>query len=164
MRTRRMIAFLAMAALCAFAAAGLRAQGRFEVRARERVAAVAGLEIITVHDAALDACYTMFVLQPQGQTLPAPTGRTNLQEAAVERDRRLAALNAEFERGLSGGVPATLGSNPLKYTWEGDKVQSDYEHRVRESEMARLEAQLAAIVSEPRLAVAGPAPCEASKR
>lgn len=150
--------------LCAFVAAGaaVSAQSRFTVvGGGEKVAAVSGLEIVVVRDTVLNACYTLFVLRPSPQAAPAaPSDAATIEQAAGERDRRLSALTAEFERGLPGGVPGTLGSNPLRYQWEGDKVQSEYERQVREKEFARLGEQLALIAGEPRLAVAGPAPCE----
>ncbi len=149
--------------VCALvAAASLHGQARFEVASRETVGSVSGLEIVTVRDTALNACYTLFVFRPVPELAPPRVDTTTVQEAASERDRKLAALSEEFERGLPGAVPATLGANPLKYEWEGDKVQSDYERLVREREMARLEERLDLIAGEPRIAVAGPAPCEAA--
>lgn len=134
--------------------------GRFEAAGHDVVAALPGLEIVTVRDAAADRCYTLFVLRPTAPPVAARRdGGTTIEDAASARDRRLAALAAEFERGLPGAVPSTLGSDPLRYQWEGDKVQSEYERLVREEEFGRLAQQLADIAAQPRLAVAGPAPC-----
>jgi hypothetical protein len=140
---------------------GLEGQTRFEAVSRDNVAAIPELQVVAVRDGVLNVCYTLFIMQPSQPAGPASSEAASISEAARERDQRLSALTTEFERGISGGVPATIGSNPLKYQWEGDKVQSDYEHLVRRSEMARIEEQLAHIENAPRLAVAGPAPCGA---
>ena len=160
MGTRTRIRWFVAAAACALTAVGVvKAEERFEVTGREPLAAIAGVEIVTVRDTLLNACYTLFVAQPARLPAAPHDESTSLHDLATERDRRLSALTDEFERGMAGGVPATLGSNPLKYSWEADKVQSEYERRVREREIARLESQLAAIAGEPHVAVAGPAPC-----
>lgn len=153
---------IAVGLLCALLTAGAiaREQTRFEPTAREPVAAVPGLEVVTLRDAAANACYTLFIMRPDIRAgIPAPTDAATLRELAGARDRTLAMLSEQFERGQYGGVPGNLGANPLRYQWEGDKVQSEYERRVRQEEFGRLEALLAQIAAEPRIAVAGPAPC-----
>ena len=149
--------------LCALLAGGaaIAAETRFEVSSRETVAAVPGLQIVTVRDNVLKACYTLFIVEPVRQAGTATRTESTVPEAAAERDRQLSALSADYERALVAAMPGTLGPNALRYEWEGDKVQSDYELRLRERELTRLEEQIAQIATAPRLAVAGPAPCVA---
>jgi hypothetical protein len=56
-------------------------------------------------------------------------------------------------------MPGTLGPDSLKYQWEGQKAQAEFEHVLREAELAPVQALLDQIAGAPRLAVAGPAPC-----
>jgi hypothetical protein len=140
-----------------------RAQARFEAVAHDVVPTIPGLQILTIRDNMLSACYTLFVIAPAPPTGSQPQNEpASAQDAAVQRDRQLSALSLEFERGLPGGVPATLGSDPLKYAWEGQKVQSEYERVLRENDLVRIEERLVQIVAAPRLAVSGPVACHAS--
>jgi hypothetical protein len=134
-------------------------QARFQATSREVVGSAPGLQIVTVRDSMLNACYTVFVIDASSVASPAPAA-ANIEDAARERDQRLSDLSAEFEHGLLGGVPATLTANPLRYQWEANKAQSDYERVVRQAEMARLSDQIAQLASAPRIAVAGPTACE----
>jgi hypothetical protein len=138
-------------------ATSIGAQVRFEALTREPVAGAPGLEVVTIRDQALMVCYTVFVIDgaPPGQI--APSEPATFDDAVAQRDRRLSDLSSEFERSLSTAVPGTLGPNVLKFEWEGQKAQSDYERALRERELARLEARL--IVGARKLAVTGPSPC-----
>jgi hypothetical protein len=86
-----------------------------------------------------------------------PGELASVDDAIVQRDRRLSDLSAEFERSLSTATPGTLGPNVLKFEWDGQKVQSDYERALREHELARLEVRL--IAAARKVAVSGPSPC-----
>lgn len=156
-RSHRMMGIGVGAAL--MAGASLHAQARFEALTHDQVAGAPGLEIVTVRDQALKVCYTLFVIDgaPPGQgALVEPV----VDDAVAQRDRRLSDLSAEYERSLSTATPGTLGPNVLKFEWEGQKAQSDYERAVRERELARIEARL--IASARKLAVSGPSPCAGS--
>lgn len=146
--------------LLAAAAVERQETARFEAAGHATVTGVPGLEVVSVRDAAANSCYTLFVLRPAALPIAPPRGGSaSIRDAATERDRRLAALAADFERGMPGAVPGTLGTDPLRYQWEGDKVQSEYERLVREEEFGRLARQLTEIAAQPQLAVAGPGPC-----
>jgi hypothetical protein len=138
---------------------GLDAQARFEALSRDAVAAVPGLQVVAVRDATLNVCFTLFVFAPVQPAAPPRAEPRNISDAATTRDQQLAALGTEFERGLSAASPAMLVNNPLKFQWEAQKAQSEYEHTLRQSELARIEDQLAQIQSTPRLAVSGPVSC-----
>lgn len=144
---------------CATIAAGgeNRAQSRFTAVSRDSVAGAPGLQIVTLRDTVANACYTVFILEASPSL--GRSGSPSVEAAADDRDRQLAALIADLDRALVNAAPGTLGPNLLRYQWEGDKVQSDYERQLREAEFGRLEAQLAAIASAPRLAVTGPSAC-----
>jgi len=153
----RSFAYCAM--LCAsLISAPVYAQARFEALSREGVAAVPGLQIVAVRDAALNICYTLFVLTP-AQPAPARPDVRSVPDAAGARDQQLAAVLGEFERGLSSASPAMLVNNPLKFQWEAQNAQIEYEHALRQSELARVEEELAQIRDTPHLAVSGPVSC-----
>jgi hypothetical protein len=141
----------------------LGAQARFEGMTRDGVAAVPGLQVIMVRDNTLNACYTLFVIDAASplQALP-PIEARSVQNAAAERDRRLSELSTELEKTRSTVVAGTLGPDILKYEWEGQKAQSEFERVLLENEVARLEAPLKRIADAPKLAVSGPAPCGAA--
>ena len=139
---------------------GLRAQARFEAVTRDAVDAVPGLQVITIRDRALNACYTLFVIEAAKQVPPLPPlEMLSPDEAAAERDGRLSQLIAALEQSSSVAVPGTLGPNILQYEWEAQKAQSEFERALREAEVARLEAPLKRIADAPHFAVSGPAPC-----
>lgn len=135
---------------------------RFDAARRETVAAIPGLDIVTVRDTATNTCYTLFILEPSIQRVPSivPDQRS-AQELADERDRRLAALLADYERSQFAPVPG-FPVPTLRYGLEGNRVQSEYEQRLRDKDFSRLEEQITRLAAAPRLAVAGPAPCTAS--
>src|SRR3954470_4037240 len=87
--------------LCAVVAWGapLRAQGRFVVVARDALAVVPGLTLVTIRDSVQEACYILFVIE---DAPPAVTDRPGepptLPAAAAIRDAQLQQLSAEFER------------------------------------------------------------------
>jgi hypothetical protein len=149
--------------LCALlaGAGAVQAQARFDSVTREAVAAVPGLEVLTVRDRALESCYTLFLFQPPSPAAVAPpVDSTTLAAAAAERDSRLDALSADLQRTALNQRPGLVPS-PLRYQFEGEKVLADFEQVAREAILARLDARLTAIAAAPRLAVAGPLRCPA---
>jgi len=138
------------------ASATIRAQVRFDAVAREAVAAVPGLEILSVRDQALGSCYTLFLFQPQSPApVTAPVDSTTLDAAVAERNRRLDALSANLQRLVETQRVVTV-PNPLRYQFDGEKALADFEQVARETGLARVDARLAEIATTPRLAVAGP--------
>ncbi len=151
---------IAVLGATAFVAVGATAHAqRFSAVGREAVATAPGLEVVTLRDATLNACYTLFIFEPapQAARLIVPDSRS-AQDLAEERDRRLAALLAEYERSQYAPVPGFV-TNPLRFSVEADRVEREYERRVREQEMSRLEDQLTRATAAPRMAVSGPSPC-----
>jgi hypothetical protein len=151
----------AMVALCALFAAGVTAQeqGRFDPVVREAVAAVPGLEVVSVRDRALGSCYTVFLFQPQSPApITDPVDSLTLDAALGKRDRKLEALSADLQRLVETQRTVTV-PNPLRYHFDGLKALADYEQIAREAILARIDARLAEIAGAPRLAVAGPSRC-----
>ncbi|HVG56792.1 MAG TPA: hypothetical protein VM846_20305 [Vicinamibacterales bacterium] len=135
---------------------------RFDAARRETVAAIPGLDVVTIRDTTTNTCYTLFILEPSIQPTPSSVpDQRSAQELADERDRRLAGLLAEYERSQFAPVPG-FPVPTLRYGWEGNRVMSEYEQRLRDKDFSRLEEQIARLAAAPRLAVAGPAPCTAS--
>jgi len=151
----------AIGASCALLAvsATVQAQARFDAVTREAVAAVPGLEVVSVRDLALGSCYTLFLFQPQSPTpVTAPVDSTTLDAAVAERNGRLDALSADLQRLVETQRTVTV-SNPLRYQFDGEKALADFERVAREAMLARVDARLAEIAAAPRLAVAGPSRC-----
>jgi hypothetical protein len=99
--TERRRTAAAIGASCALLAASatVQAQARFDSVAREAVAAVPGLEVVSVRDLALGSCYTLFLFQPQSPApVSAPVDSTTLDAAVTARDGRLDALSADLQR------------------------------------------------------------------
>jgi hypothetical protein len=148
--------------LCALLTGGaeLGAQGRFAAVTRDTIAAVPGLQIVTIRDTVQEACYVLFMIEgPRLPTIQPHAESATLEAAAAFRDHQLQELSTEFERALYAPVPAVPAPNMLRYEWEGQKVQSEFDRAFLESQFARLEDWLAQIAKGPRLAVSGPAPC-----
>jgi hypothetical protein len=162
LRQQRIVGIVA---LCALLATGrtFHAQARFEAVTHDAVPVVPGLEVVTIRDKVVNDCYTLFVIHPvrPAQNLDH-VEPMSVEGAAAQRDHRLSELSAELENALRAAVPGTLGPDSLKYQWEGQKAQSEFERVLRETELAKLEAWLRPIADTPRLAVAGPAPCRTS--
>ena len=159
--TERRRTAAAIGASCALLAAStaVQAQARFDSVARETVAAVPGLEVVSVRDLALGSCYTLFLFQPQSPApVTAPVDSTTLDAAVAKRDRRLDALSADLQRLVETQRIVTI-SNPLRYQFDGEKALADFERIAREAILARVDARLAEIAAAPRLAVAGPSRC-----
>src|SRR5262245_24700776 len=108
-------------------AATLRAQSRFEALTHEPLAGPPGLEVVTVRDHLLNGCYTLFVTRSAPLQTTAPVEPPSVADAAAERDRRLSDLSASLEKALVNNVPGSLGPDMLKYEWEGQKVQSEFD-------------------------------------
>ena len=159
--TERRRTAAAIGASCALLAASatVQAQTRFDSVAREAVAAVPGLEVVSVRDLALGSCYTLFLFQPQSPApVTAPVDSTTLDAAVAKRDRRLDALSADLQRLVETQRTVTI-PNPLRYQFDGEKALADFEQIAREAILARVDARLAEIAAAPRLAVTGPSRC-----
>jgi hypothetical protein len=149
------------ALLCAIATApaSLQAQSRFTLLSRETVAITPTLQVVTIRDAAQGSCYLLFTID---LSLPSPTRvvaqPTDVAEAAARRDRRFAELNRAYEQSF-GSLYVGTPANALPYQFEAQKIQMDFERVLREQELTRLEAQLERILTGPKVAVSGPAPC-----
>jgi hypothetical protein len=137
----------------------LDAQGRFRALADDGVAIVPNLRIVTILDTVQDACYLLFMVEPE---LPAgarvAAQPSDIDNAAARRDRRLAELNDRYEQALrpmTAGAPVSV----LRYELDAWTIQSDFERIVREHELARIEDELQRIARAPTLAVSGPAAC-----
>lgn len=149
----------ALGALLIAAAAGS-AQARFETVGRDTVAAVPGLQILTIKDNVQNGCYTVFLVEAArpAPSPPADDTRT-VADAAAKRDQRLQELITEYERGQATLTAGTVVADPLRYALEGQKAQIEFESALRLNELARLEERLDRIAAAPRLAVSGPSPC-----
>jgi hypothetical protein len=135
------------------------AQTRFDWVTGGTVAAVPGLEVVSVRDRALGDCYTLFLFQPQSPApVIAPIDSTTLDAALAERDRRLDALSADLQRQVETQRIVTVPSS-LRHHFDGQKALVDFEHVAQEAILARVDARLAEIATAPRLAVAGPVSC-----
>lgn len=139
-----------------------RTPGRFVAVTQDALPAMPGLQVVTIRDSVQDACYVLFVMEGEhpassgDQGEPPPT----LAAATALRDAKLQQLGVEFERTqypIAAGIPP----NPLKFVWEGQKIQNDFERAFLEREFARLGAWVAQLGTGPRLAVSGPGPCSA---
>jgi hypothetical protein len=106
------------------------AQSRFDVLSGESVAAVRGLNVYTIRDNQITACFSVFVID--GPALPAqdaapPTPELfekarvaqALKDAMAARDRQVAELQ---QRRLTWAI--TYGN-------ERERIQAEYEHTVR---------------------------------
>jgi hypothetical protein len=137
----------------------VQAQTRFDSVTRDTVAALPGLEVVSVRDRALGDCYTLFLFQPPSPApVVAPVDSTTLDAALAERDRRLDALSADLQRHVETLRVVTVPS-PLRYYFDGLKSLVDFEQLAQEAMLARVDARLAEIAMAPRLAVAGPVRC-----
>jgi hypothetical protein len=156
--TRQLLGVMLLGAITS-APASLHAQTRFTVLARESVATTPTLEILTLRDATQGSCYLLFTLD---LSLPSQTRvvvqPTDVAEAAARRDRRFAELNRAYEQSF-GSLYVGTPANALPYQFEAQKIQADFERVLREQELTRLEAQLERILTAPKVAVSGPAPC-----
>ncbi len=157
---RPLVITAALLAVCLFStAAG--AQTRFTVVARDNVAAASDLWIVTIRDAAQDQCYLLFVVDTGSNAArPAPQ-RTDAAAAAASRDQQLAELSRYYEQHGFGSVYAGTPANVLPYQFEAQRIQAEYERTVRENELAWFQEQLERLLTGPRVAVSGPAPCAA---
>lgn len=112
---------IGFALLGALTTAPARAQARFELLTRDTIGEIGGLQIFTIRDNHLAACYTVFVLQPTALTPsppspellnqgPSPTEQQQaaeerakaavlqrLRDAAAKRDQQFAELRARAD-------------------------------------------------------------------
>jgi hypothetical protein len=159
-RTRRAIALGACVALLhsiGFPAA-VTAQARFHVIAHERIDHVGGLRIVEILDTLNGTCMTLFVTDGFARIRDDDTaGPETANQAAADRDRRLAELSVDFTAAASHlQTPGTLAPDPLPYHWEAQKVQTEYALRAFFQELTRLEWSM-------QSTAALPTPCPAAR-
>ena len=95
---------LAAGVAAALLTAGTVHAQRFDAARRETVAAIPGLDVVTIRDTALNACYTLFIMEPGVQPArPSRADPASLQDLAEERDRRLSALLVVTSAAIRGG-------------------------------------------------------------
>jgi hypothetical protein len=158
-RLRIIGAVLMSAAIAAGTVQDARAQRRFVFVGSEPQLAVPGLEIVTLRDTVQDACYLLFVMKGPAAVPQAPS--LALDAAKAERDRKLAGLAGQFDRAQYTPAPGVPQASPLRYEWEAQKAQSDYERVLLDYHFKQLEDSIAQVAAGARLAVTGPAPCSA---
>jgi hypothetical protein len=152
-------AVLMAAAVAAGAVQDAGAQQRFVLVGSEPQLALPGLEIVTIRDTVQDACYLLFVVK--GRPAGLEQAPLALEAAKAERDRKLAALAGQFDRAQYTPAPGVPQASPLRYEWEAQKAQSDYERALLDYHFKQLEDSIAQVAASARLAVTGPAPCSA---
>lgn len=102
------------AAMVALSATTAHAQNTFELISGSEVSNLPGLRAMTIRDSSLSICYTVFIAQSPTRllslapTLPGDATARSIERAralAEEKDRRLAALEAQIENDLARLVP-----------------------------------------------------------
>jgi hypothetical protein len=153
-RARRVIGLVAWVALVLHptgSSTPLMAQARFHVIAHERIDQVGGLQIVEIRDALHDSCVTLFVVDGFARLREGEAGtRETVDQAAADRDRRLAELSVDFTaRSRRLETPGTAGPNPLAYDWAAQNVQFEYALRALVHELTRLEWGMQSIAALP---------------
>ena len=137
----------------------LDAQGRFKALAQDGLAIVPDVRIVTILDTFQDACYLLFMVEPQVPArarVDAPL--PDIDSAVAWRDRRLSELTDRYElaiRPTAAGAPVSV----LRYELDAWKIQSDFDRLLREHELLRIAHELKQIVTAPTLSVSGPTAC-----
>ena len=157
MGTRQGQVFAATAALLCGAllatVPSLSAQSRFEALKQDTVPEVAGLRVITLRDTLLDACYTLFMMEPVGPPAGAPQAPPidearqqaidRIRDAAERHDQQVAELSLQFQSktgltpemaripGLAVARNVSLADYLVKYDVERMKADSEYEGVLR---------------------------------
>jgi hypothetical protein len=122
------------------------AQPRFELLTRDKIAAVSGLQIITIRDNQLAACYTIFVLESPAPTPPpsleptiaAPSAEElekadvlrRVREAAANRDRQLTALRSRIDPSVRSRDPIRDQNNAIAYEAARRQIDDEYERAI----------------------------------
>lgn len=136
--------------LCVAAESGRTdAQARFEVLTQETITEVSGLRVVTIRDKRLEACYTLFIMEPSASppvVAPAATqddesrqqSVDRMRDAAEKHDRAIADLNAQFEARVGRSHEAWLTSpdtggatEAQKYELERMRIDEEYERTLR---------------------------------
>lgn len=132
-------AAIGAALLCAFATGpAARAQARFELLTRDAITEISGLQIFTIRDNHLGACYTIFVLTPTAPTTTPPSLEPSNQpsspeelekadvlrqvrDAATKRDRQLSELRART------GPLRSDGTKVVEYETARAQIEDEFE-------------------------------------
>jgi hypothetical protein len=112
------------------------AQGTLEVIQQETVSNINGLRAVTIRDNSLSACYTLFILDQHidaGSAL-RPDDATEqslrrLRDAADERDREIAELNAATDLSRLSDYEQAVAKT--KYENERVRIDDRYEQALR---------------------------------
>jgi hypothetical protein len=136
-------------------AAAVCAQTRFEAIDFGAIRGAPALQIITIRDNALKACYLVFVTERANpsSSVTVDAQLPDIQTAVAARDERLANLLHAFDqdRSLFAG---TISPNPFKYQWQADIAQQDLAWAVLGRAFGRIEQKLDRIADEARTAIA----------
>jgi len=130
--SRRLAAAIAACSIGALSASrAASAQSRFDVLSGEAVAAVSGLNVYTIRDNQITACYSVFVMDGPAlsvqDAIPPPVPELAekarvaqaLKDAMAVRDRQVAELQ---QRRLTWAI---------NYGNERERIQAEYEQAVR---------------------------------
>jgi hypothetical protein len=141
-------------------AAPVGAQTRFEAIAQSAIAGVPALQIVTIRDHVLNACYVVFVNEPARPSGSAvATELPDVQAAVTARDERLADLLRTFDQDRSV-FAGTISPNPFKYQWQADIAQQNLAWTVLARAFGRIEQRLDRLADAARIAIAVvPAAC-----
>lgn len=121
--------------LVVIAASPVYAQARFELLTRDTVAAVSGLQILTIRDSRLSACYTVFVFAPLSTvpTEPSPSAEAiaraevlrQIRDATAKREQQLSDLRSRI--GGQDRDPIRNQRNVVEFEAARKQIQDDYE-------------------------------------
>ena len=138
-------------------------QARFETLTRDAIPAVPGLQVVTVRDNALNACYIVFVMEPRNTIgTVARVEPPDIRDAMQQLDRRLTELTTSFEQWRSE-YPGTMAPNTLRYEAEVTRAQHAFDLTVISALFDRLGDRLDGLAAQTRLsATALPGPCVAA--
>jgi len=146
-------------------ATAVSAQTRFEAIDHGAISAAPALQIVTIRDNLLKACYLVFVteLAPPSSSV-AGTELPDILAAVTARDARLADLLRTFDQDRSV-FAGTISPNPFKYQWQADIAQQNLAWAVLGRAFGRLEQRLDRLADTARIALAVvPAACTPATR
>ena len=138
------------------AAAAASAQTRFEAIDYGAIHGAPALQVVTVRDNTLKACYLVFLTEranPPSGSITVDAQLPDIPAAVAARDERLANLLHAFDQDRSA-FAGTISPNPFKYQWQADIAQQDLAWAVLGRAFGRIEQKLDRIADEARTAIA----------
>lgn len=154
------LAGLSAIACALLSAAPVFAQTRFEAIDHGAISGAPPLQIVTIRDNVLKACYVVFVTEvapPSSSIVGAEL--PDIQAAVTARDERLADLLRAFDQDRSV-FAGTISPNPFKYQWQADIAQQNLAWAVLGRAFGRLEQRLDRLADAARIALSVvPAAC-----